>query len=143
MKKLIITLVLGMGLTGFAQETTSKPNRADMEKMTPEQRQEKHLAHLTKELNLDAKQQEAVGTILAEKSAKAQDVKSQKDARKASGNKMTTGERTAFKNTMQAEKTDTEAKMKAVLSADQYQKWIVLKEENKEKMKQRRAENKE
>jgi protein CpxP len=138
MKKLIIALVFGMGLTGFAQETTPKPNRAGIEKMTPEQRQEKHLAHLTKELNLDAKQKEAVGKILAEKSAKAQDAKSQKDARKASGEKMTTEEKAAFKNKLKAEKTDTETKMKAILSADQYQKWVSMREENKEKMKERR-----
>jgi protein CpxP len=143
MKKLIIALVLGMGLTGFAQEATPKPNRADMEKMTPEQRQEKHLAHLTKELNLDAKQKEAVGTILAEKSAKAQDTKAQKETRKTSGEKMTSEERAAFKTKLESEKADTEAKMKAILSADQYQKWIALKEENNEKMKQRRADKKE
>jgi protein CpxP len=139
MKNLIIALVFGMGLTGFAQEVTPKPNRADVEKMTPEQRQQKHLQKLTKELTLDAKQQEAVGKILAEKSAKAQDMKAQKDSRKASGDKMTAEERTAFKNTMQAEKADTEAKMKAVLSAAQYQKWLDMREENKEKMKERRS----
>ena len=92
---------------------------------------------MTKELTLDAKQQEAVGKILAEKSAKAQDLKAQKNSRKASGEKMTTEERSAFKNTMQAEKADTEAKMKAILSADQYQKWLDLREENKEKMKEK------
>jgi protein CpxP len=140
MKNLIIALAFGIGLTGFAQEATPKPNRADMEKMTPEQRQQKHLQKLTKELALDVKQQEAVGKILAEKSAKAQDLKAQKDTRKASGDKMTTEERTAFKNTMQAEKTDTEAKMKAVLSADQYQKWLDLREENKAKMKDKMKE---
>jgi protein CpxP len=138
MKKLIIALVLGMGLTGFAQETTPQQNKAGMEKMTPEQRQQKHLDRLTKELTLDAKQQVAVGKILTEKSAKAQDMKAQKDTRKASGDKMTTEERTAFKNAMQAEKADTEAKMKAVLSADQYQKWLDIREENKEKMKEKR-----
>ncbi|OOG76967.1 hypothetical protein [Flavobacterium sp. A45] len=138
MKKLIIALALGIGLTGFAQETTPQQNRANMEKMTPEQRQQKHLDRLTKELTLDAKQQVAVGKILTEKSAKAQDMKAQKDTRKASGDKMTTEERTAFKNAMQAEKTDTEAKMKAVLSADQYQKWLDIREENKEKMKEKR-----
>jgi protein CpxP len=140
MKKLIIVLALGIGLTGFAQETTPKPNKADIEKMTPEQRQQKHLAHLTKELNLDAKQQEAVGKILAEKSAKAQDVKTQREARKTSGEKMTTEERTAFKNAVLAEKADTEAKMKTILSADQYKKWISMREENKEKMKEKRKE---
>ncbi|MBW4359831.1 hypothetical protein [Flavobacterium taihuense] len=139
MKKLIIALVFGMGLTGFAQEATPQPNGANMEKMTPEQRQQKHLQKLTKELALDAKQQEAIGKILAEKSAKAQDLKVQKDTRKASGDKMTTEERTAFKNTMQAEKTDTEAKMKAILSADQYQKWLDMREENKDKIKERRG----
>lgn len=138
MKKLIIAIVLGIGLTGFAQEAAPKTTRADIEKMTPEQRQQKHLAHLTKELSLDAKQQEAIGKILAEKSAKAQNAKSQKDARKASGDKMTPEERTAFKNKMQAEKADTEAKMKAILSADQYQKWLTIREENKEKMKEQR-----
>jgi protein CpxP len=138
MKKLIIALVFGIGMTGFSQEATPKPNRADMEKMTPEQRQEKHLVHLTKKLNLDAKQQEAVGKILAEKSAKAQDLKSQKEDRKASGDKMTAEERTAFKTKMQSKKADTEAKMKAILSADQYQKWMSMREENKEKIKEQR-----
>jgi protein CpxP len=138
MKKLIIALVLGIGLTGFAQETTPQQNKASMEKMTPEQRQEKHLQKLTKELTLDAKQQEAVGKILAEKSAKAQDLKTQKEARKSSGEKLTPKEKMALKNTLQAEKADTEAKMKAILSADQYQKWLDIREENKEKMKEKR-----
>jgi protein CpxP len=140
MKKLIIALVFGLGLTGFAQETTSQQNKAGMDKMTPEQRQQKHLAHLTKELTLDAKQQEGVSKILAEKSAKAQAVKAQKEARKSSGEKMTAAEKEAFKNQMQAEKTDTEAKMKAILSADQYQKWLTIREENKEKMKEKMKE---
>ena len=138
MKKLIIALVFGMGLTGFAQESTT-PTRADMEKMTPEQRQQKYLQKLTKELTLDAKQQEAVGKILAEKSAKAHDLKAQKYSRKASGNKMTTEERGALKNTIQAEKADVDVKMKAILSADQYQKWNVIQAEKKEKMKQKRV----
>jgi protein CpxP len=56
---------------------------------------------------------------------------------------MTAEERTAFKTKMQSEKADTEAKMKAILSADQYQKWMSMREENKEKMKERRAEKRE
>ena len=138
MKKLIVAAMLVVGMTTFAQDKKERPKRAQMEKMTPEQRQQKHLDRLTKELTLDAKQQVAVGKILTEKSAKAQDMKAQKDTRKASGDKMTTEERTAFKNAMQAEKADTEAKMKAVLSADQYQKWLDIREENKEKMKEKR-----
>jgi len=135
MKNLIIALALGLGLTGFAQQPTPEQQKAGMEKMTPEQRQQKHLAHLTKELKLDAKQQEAVGKILAEKGAKVQDLKAQKNAKKTAGEQMTAEEKTALKNKMMAEKADTEAKMKAVLSPDQYQKWLTIREENKEKMK--------
>jgi periplasmic protein CpxP/Spy len=140
MKTLIIALVFGIGVSGFAQVNSPKSGQSNMEKLTPEQRQQKHVAYLTKELTLDAKQQEAVGKILSEKGAKAQNLKAQKDANRASGTKMTAEERAAFKNTMLAERADTEAKMKAVLSADQYKKWLDLREENKEKMKDRMRE---
>jgi protein CpxP len=143
MKNLIIALVFGIGLTGFAQEATPKPNRANMEKLTPEQRQEKQLAHLTKELTLDAKQQIAVGKILSEQSAKMQEMKNQKETRKASGAKMTNEERTAFKNAMQTEKTNTETKMKAILTTDQYKKWEVMRAENAEKIKEKKRERKD
>lgn len=140
MKTLIIALVFGIGVSGFAQVSTPQSGESYREKTTPEQRQQKHLTYLTKELNLDAKQQEAVSKILAEKSAKAQDLKAQRGTRKDSGEKMTSEERTALKNKMQAEKADTEAKMKAILSADQYQKWLTIREENKDKIKDRMRE---
>lgn len=143
MKTLIIALAFGIGVSGFAQESTTAPNNPNMEKMTPEQRQEKHLAHLTKELNLDPKQKEAVGKLLSEKSDKAQGLKSQKEARKESGEKLTTTEREAFKTKLKAEKKDTEKQMKAILSADQYQKWQTMRAENKEKFKNRRREKKD
>lgn len=140
MRTLIIALVFGMGVSGFAQVSTPQPGESNREKLTPEQRQEKQLAHLTKELTLDTKQQEAVGKILAEKSAKAQEAKVQREARKSIGQKMTAEEREAFKTKMQAEKTDTETKMKAILSEDQYKKWLETREENKEKMKEKMIE---
>lgn len=140
MKTLIIALVFGIGVSGFAQVSTPQPGDSYREKTTPEQRQQKHLAHLTKELNLDTKQQEAVGKILAEKSAKAQDLKTQRESRKDSGEKLTAEEKSTLKNKLQAEKEDTEAKIKAVLSAEQYQKWLTIRDENKEKMKDRMRE---
>ena len=140
MRTLIIALVFGIGVSGFAQVSTPQPGDSNREKLTPEQRQEKQLAHLTKELTLDTKQQEAVGKILAEKSAKAQEAKVQREARKSIGQKMTAEEREAFKTKMQAEKTDTETKMKAILSEDQYKKWLETREENKEKMKEKMIE---
>lgn len=144
MRTLIIALVFGIGVSGFAQVSTPQPGDSNREKLTPEQRQEKQLARLTKELTLDAKQQEAVRKILAEKSAKTQEAKVQREARKSNGQKMTAEERQAFKTKMLAEKTDTEVRMKAILSEDQYKKWLETKEENKDKMrdkiKERRGE---
>ncbi|HSD06096.1 hypothetical protein [Flavobacterium sp.] len=137
MKSLIIAFALGIGVCGFAQETTPKPTRSDIAKMTPEQRQEKHLAHLTKELNLDAKQKEAVGKILAEKKDKFQSLNSQKHTRRQGGQPLTIEEKEALKKKMTAEKEDTEKQMKAILSADQYKKWETLREENVEKLKER------
>jgi protein CpxP len=56
---------------------------------------------------------------------------------------MTAEEREAFKTKMQAEKADTETKMKAVLSADQYKKWLETREENKDKMRDKIRERRE
>jgi protein CpxP len=138
MKKLIIVLVFGIGISGFAQETTLQDKKSNKEKMTLEQRQEKQLQKLTTELQLNENQQKEVAKILSEKSTKAEGIKEQKGTRKANGEKMTEEERAAFKTAMQAEKEDTEAKMKSILTEDQYKKWLTLREENKEKMKEKR-----
>jgi|LakMenE01Jun11ns_1017448.scaffolds.fasta_scaffold9238302_1 hypothetical protein len=132
MKKLIIAFVLGIGLTGFAQENATKPRKAKLEQMTPEQREEKHLKHLTKELNLDANQQKQVGAIIKEKRAKAEKMK----AEKANLANMTKEQKVAMRKTFKAERDDTDTKMKGVLSADQYTKWKVMREKNEDKVKE-------
>jgi len=138
MKKLIIALILGMGLSGFAQDTN---NRGNNQNMTPEQRVEKQLASMTKDLSLDAKQQEAVGVLLKEKSVKAQEVRAKREAQRSSGEKMTDEQRNAFRTAMQAEKEDTDTKLKAILTADQFKKYTATRAENEEKMRQRRGGN--
>lgn len=140
MKKLIIALVLGMGLSGFAQEVNSN-NRGNNQNMTPEQRIEKQLATMTKDLSLDAKQQEAVGALLKEKSVKAQEARVKREAQRTSGEKMTDEQRNAFRTAMQAEREDTDTKLKAILTADQFQKYAKNRAQNEEKMRQRRSSN--
>ena len=122
MKKLFIAALLFVGIVSFAQDVTQK------EKLTPEQRTEKHLQKLTSELSLDKKQQEQVKQLLAERSAKAQKFR---DSRKDSKTKPTDAEREAFKKQMIAEKEANDAKMKAILNADQYTKWTALKKDHK------------
>ncbi|KRD59631.1 hypothetical protein ASE40_11000 [Flavobacterium sp. Root935] len=129
MKKLFIAALLFVGVVSFAQDINQKPARDQKEKLTPEQRNEKHLQKLTSELNLDKKQQEQVKQLIAEKSAKAEKFK---ESRKDSKTKPTDAEREAFKKQITAEKEATDAKMKAILNADQYTKWTALKKDHKD-----------
>ena len=127
MKKLFIAALLFVGMVSFAQENDQKDTRNQKEKLTPEQRNEKHLQKLTSDLNLDKKQQEEVKQLLAERSAKAEKFK---ETRKDSKTKPTDAQREAFKKQMEAEKTANDAKMKAILNADQYTKWTALKKDH-------------
>lgn len=139
MKKLIIALVLGIGLTGFAQENTTKPRRAKLEQMTPEQRHQQRLKHLTKELNLDANQQKQVDAIITEKRADAEKMK----AEKANRPNMAKEQKMALRKTRMAERDDIDARMKGILSADQYTKWKALQEKNEAKVKEERKAKEE
>ncbi len=60
MKKLIIAALLVVGMTSFAQdkkEMGTRHDRAEMEKFTPEQRNQLMLKKMTLELDLNASQQ--------------------------------------------------------------------------------------
>ena len=137
MKKLFIAALLFVGVTSFAQDTDQK-----RERLTPEQRNEKQLQKLTSELSLDVNQQSQVKQLLAERSAKAEKFKEARQAKKDSDVKPTAAEREAFKNELKAEKESNDAKMKAILTADQYTKWHALQEKNKDKAKEKMREYK-
>nr|WP_315222396.1 hypothetical protein [uncultured Flavobacterium sp.] len=139
MKKLFIAALLFVGIASFAQDTDmdQKSNREPRERLTPEQRNEKHLKKLTSELSLDAKQQEQVKQLLAEKSAKAEKLREARKDQKETGTKLTTDQKKALKDEMVAEKEANDAKMKGILTADQYTKWKANQDENKDKMKEK------
>ena len=130
MKKLFIAALLFVGMVSFAQDINQKATRDQREKLTPEQRNEKHLQKLTSELNLDTKQQVQVKQLLAERSAKGEKFR---EANKDRKTKPTATEREAFKKQMETEKAANDAKMKAILNADQYTKWTALKKDHKGK----------
>jgi len=129
MKKLFIAALLFVGIVSFAQDINQKPERDQREKLTPEKRNEKRLQKLTTDLSLDTKQQEQVKQLLAERSAKAEKFR---NARKDSKTKPTDAEREAFKKEMETEKAANDAKMKAILNADQYTRWTALKKDYKD-----------
>ena len=133
MKKLIlIALLVVVGMTSFAQ--VEKLGKAGMEKLTPEQRQEKHLKRLTAELNLTAEQQAQVGKILAENDEKREAHKAKREEMKAQQVKRTEEQKAAFKKQRDEEKAVMNEKMKKILSAEQFEKWNALKEKGKAKM---------
>ena len=126
MKKLIlIALLVVVGMTSFAQ--VEKLGKAGMEKLTPEQRQEKHLKRLSAELNLNAEQRVQIGKIMAEQSTKREGMKSNQE-------KPTEEQKAAFKKQREEEKAVMNEKMKKILSAEQFEKWNTLKEKGKAKM---------
>jgi periplasmic protein CpxP/Spy len=145
MKKLFIAALLFVGVASFAQDADSKPTREPRERLTPEQRNDKQLKKLTSDLNLDANQQAQVKQLLADRSAKAEQFREARQAKKDNDVKPTAAEREAFKKQMMDEKDANDAKMKAILNADQYKKWTSIQEENRdkarEKMKEYRKEN--
>ncbi|MDR7372775.1 hypothetical protein [Flavobacterium aquidurense] len=140
MKKLFIATLLFVGVASFAQDMDQKPSGEQRERMTPEQRNEKQLKKLTSELTLDANQQAQVKQLLAERSAKAQKLRDARQAQRDSDTKPTAAEREAFKKQMIAEQDANDAKMKAILNADQYTKWKAIQEENKDKARERMKE---
>lgn len=127
MKKLVLIALLVVGMTSFAQVEKEKLGKAGMEKLTPEQRQEKHLKRLTAELNLNTNQQAQVGKILAENGEK-------REAMKANQEKPTEEQKSEFKKQRDEEKAVVNEKMKKILSAEQFEKWNALKEKGKVKM---------
>lgn len=124
MKKIIIAALLVVGMTSFAQDRKDMPKRAEMEKFTPEQRNQLMLKKMTLELDLSAKQQEQMKSIIAEKSAEREAM--MKD-RKENKTKLTTEERFARKSKMLDEQIAMKAKMKSILSADQFAKWDAMR----------------
>lgn len=134
MKKVFVLAVLMIGMTSFAQEKPTegkKSERAKMERLTPEQRNEKHLKKITTDLSLNESQQKQIAAILSEQSGK-------REAKKAEREKMMEAKRSERKAEMEA----TDSKIKAILTPEQSKKWDAMKAERREKGKEKLQERK-
>lgn len=140
MKKLFIAVLLFIGVATFAQEADQASTRTPREKLSPEQRADKHLKKLTSDLNLDANQQAQVKQLLADRNAKAEKFREDRKNRKDSGTKPTAEEKAAFKKQMTDEKEANDTKMKSILNADQYKKWTSMQEENRDNARKKMKE---
>jgi hypothetical protein len=144
MKKLFIVALLVVGMTSFAQERKARPERAQMEQMTPEQRNQLHLKKMTLELDLNASQQKEMSKIIAEQSAKREARMAERKASKDSVKKqLTADELFAKKSKMLDEQIVMKERMKKILSADQYKKWDDMKDKRHHGMKKRMMHHKD
>ncbi|MBK9223828.1 MAG: hypothetical protein IPO23_02645 [Flavobacterium sp.] len=82
MKKLFLFALLTIGLTSFAQEREGGPLKDKMEKLTPEQKTERHLKKLTSELNLNSKQQEQIKPLLLHKAQREKNLRQKEKSTK-------------------------------------------------------------
>jgi hypothetical protein len=140
MKKLIIAALLVVGISVFAQDRKEMRNKHDgsgMEKISPEQRNQLMLKKMTLDLDLNAKQQEQVKQIIAEKSSKREAMKVERMAKKEDEKRPTSDERFEMKNKMLDEQIAMQNKMKTILSPEQFEKWKSMKEEHQEKFQGR------
>ncbi len=127
MRKLIVAALLVVGMTSFAQEGNKMERRQhgmETEKFTSEQRNELMLKKMTLELDLSAKQQNKMKSIIAEKSTKHY---AMIKARKKNKEKPTREERFAMKSKMLDEQIGMKGKMKSILSVEQFEKWNTMK----------------
>jgi hypothetical protein len=142
MKKLIIAALLVVGITAFAQDRKEMGNRPDrkpeMEKLSPEQRTQLMVKKMTLELDLNAKQQEQVKQIIAEKTAKWEAMKAEHRANKEDKKRPTADEQFTRRNKMLDEQIAMQNNMKNILSPEQFERWRNLKEKFEGKFQERR-----
>ena len=124
-------------MTTYAQEKREMPNRANMERMTPEERQERQVKKLTSELTLNAQQQEQVKELLAAQTATRENPADRKELSKEERK----ARREASRNKMQEDRKIMEDKIKAILTPAQFTTYKAnqekMREQNEMRMKER------
>ena len=120
---MIIALLASMTVAAQAQEKDRK---------TPQERAKLRTEHMTKELELSPEQQAKVEAINLKYADRVEAVRAEREA-----------ERTAKREAAEAMHAAHDAEMKAVLTADQYTKWVAKKQEAKAKHLEKREQMRE
>lgn len=130
-KKLVVAVALVFSIGISAQDRKEKIKNA-----TPEERIALRTDKLTEELGLDENQKKKVSEILVsqqkENQALREDIKKEKEKVRAEA-----------VEAMKKQQATLKAKMKTVLTEEQFKKWEALQNENKEKVKKVRKAKKE
>ena len=127
MKKLVLIAIAFVTFQMNAQnENAEKINNNSVEDIA-----EMQTARLTKALNLNEAQQKRISIISLENAKVKKEMMTSREERK----KLSKEDRMKMKQIHEAKKNEMDGHMKAILSAEQYEKWSTLKEEQKDKRK--------
>lgn len=137
MKKLALIALLALGISAYAQEGKKDRKGADVERLSPEQRNQLMLKRLTNELDLNDAQQKEIGKIIAQQSEKREKIRAERMAQKEKGTKPTADEKFARENQKLDDQAELKTQLKKVLSPAQYEKWEAMKKEKREHMQER------
>lgn len=130
--------LLFVGMTGFAQERKKiHSDKAGMEQLTPEQRNQLHLKKMTLDLDLNATQQKEISKIIAEQSSNREAAIAERKALREANKKMSSDERFARKNKMLDEKIAMKERMKKILTPEQMKKWEEMQEHKHNAMRKK------
>ncbi len=131
MKKIMIMASLLIGMITFAQPKKGKQDR------TAEQVVENQIKKTTLDLDLNEKQQAELKALLTEQYAKREAVREEIKAKRAENQKLAKEEKEVIKGKFLDEKLAMKAKMKQILTPEQFKKWEDRQQEREQKLKER------
>jgi 23S rRNA pseudoU1915 N3-methylase RlmH len=130
MKKLVVILLLVVRITAIGQERgTKKPMSGKYASLSSDEKVELKVKRMTKELNLNEKQISEVKVIVINEVEKREKAKAEMEAF-----------RSQKKEEMKQDSVVKIQEMKKILSTEQFAKWVKMREENREKMKEKAAQ---
>lgn len=129
MKKVFLILTLVLSLLTFAQE-----KKGAVEKMSPEQQSILLVKKMTLSLDLNQKQQEEIKALLLERTQKKAAHQLAQKEKKEKGEKPTATEKFEKQSQLLDAQIEFKAKMKKILSEEQFKKWDAKQHNRKGKM---------
>ena len=126
MKNLFLALLLFVGITAMAQE--KKERRPEREKLTKEQKVDLQVKKMTQELSLNEKQIKEVRVIVTQQVEKREAKRAEMETKKAEMKAKKAEKRAEMKTKMAEEQAAVTSEMKKILTADQYQKLLEMRQ---------------
>jgi protein CpxP len=136
MKKILVTALLTLTLSGIAQEKRNGKG-SERTEFTAEQRNELQVKKLTLELDLNAKQQKEVAEIIANHQTKREALRSEMKNKRAENKKTTADDKFVLKSKVLEERIALKSELKKVLTAEQLEKWEKMPKNNPKKENKR------